>query len=160
MIEAIQPVGSDLAFDTASARLAAQSAEIDALDAKVGVALAADGVLVGFMFGTRTAVGSVWTIVAAGLALAVSGVAALLSFWPRRFIAVPEVRALAAMCISFPRASSAMLKWRWISTAVEAVEQNQRLLHHKVRWLKVSAIALLAGIVSLGINAATTTLRT
>jgi hypothetical protein len=160
MMDSTHPVASEFAFETAAVRLAGQSSEIDALDAKVGIALAADGVLAGLVFGVRPGAGSAWIVVTAALSLAGSGVAALLSFWPRRYALVPDVRALATMCAANPHTSSASLKWRFIRNAVEAVERNQRLLHHKVLWLKVSAVALLAAIVSLVANAAMAAIRT
>lgn len=143
------PVAASAAFDTALSTLARQDALVDALDAKVGTLLAAEGVLAAFVFGVSRDLPAAFLSCALG-SLLISAGFALASFWPRRFAAVPDARAFASLAAGSPDMTERELKWWFIRNAIEGIEENRYLVHRKVKWLKVSSVALLVTIAALG----------
>lgn len=142
------PATASFAFDTAVSTLTRQDALVDSLDAKIGVLLAAEGVLAGFIFGATRNVAS--PILFCGLfSLVASSALAIVSFWPRAFATVPDARALASIAAGNIGMSEPELKWMFIRNAVEGIEENREVLHAKVKWLKASTVFLLVTVGSL-----------
>lgn len=125
------PRGAEFAFGAAAATLTSQAALVDALDAKVGILLAAEGVLAGFIFGSSRDVSSVILILSL-VSLLTSAAFAIASFWPRRFASVPDARTLGAIVAGNPGLSEPELKWMFIRNAVEGIEDNRFVLHGKL----------------------------
>ena len=142
------PAGAAFAYTTSLRSLDEQLRRIEALDSKAGILLAADGVLAGFLF-TR---GSVlleapgWIGILAAIAILVSMTLALLAFATRNYIAAPRAQAVARRAA----ASERWLEWRFLPNVLRAIDANALNLATKARFVGLSVLSLLVGVLTTG----------
>lgn len=141
------PSGAAFAYENAAKGLDEQLRRIEALDAKAGVLLAADGVLAGLLFATDSIplraprpVG-----IAITLALLASIVLALAAFASRKYETAPTPEAVIGL---MGHGDEAWLKWRFLGNMVVALAINRRKLQRKARVLG-SALGFLIVVVLL-----------
>ena len=148
MVEEPVPRSASFAFDVARHALSEQLARIDSLDSKAGVLLAADGILVGLIFGRDTSAGSAprWVIVAAGVGALLSLSCALRAFANRNYKIAPTPRQVARLA----GASEDWVRWRLIGNMLDAVETNRDRLQRKTRWLAAGQLLLLVTLAPMG----------
>jgi hypothetical protein len=146
------PPGGGFAFDNACRTLERQHRDIDSLDTKAGLLLAADGVLVGLLAGNGPLLVDRPVGIAGVALVAVSAGSALVGIWPRQFGAAPEPRKFAeATVVSMDEEPD--LKWEFIGNVLEAVEGNRPRLTRKVHFLRAASASLLSAIVLLAVGA-------
>ena len=130
----------ELVLEEARAERHAQLVHFEALDSKAGVILGFSGALVAL---TPDREG---LLIAAGRLLAVlSGIAALGSFWPRRY-SVTDLRSLRDKYLT---AEAMFTKLRLVDTTVAEAIQVRRVLIRKSLLLKSAMIALALAVVSI-----------
>lgn len=119
------PPGAGLAFDQAAIRLSGQLKDIADLDTKIGVAIAALGVVVAAFVAQRLpavleALFSSWLLV--GLVLAIR------AFLVGRYEVAPEPRPLAE---NYANQSPDEMKWTALPAVLDAIDANQPKLFQK-----------------------------
>lgn len=129
------------AFDVAAASLNEQLKRIEALDAKAGILIAADGVLAGFLLASDGVLrrAPLWIGVAITAVLFASIALALGSFANRKYETAPTPAAVVGL---MGEGGENWLKWRFLANLLNAVDINRPKLQRKVRLLS-SAVALL-----------------
>ncbi|MGH2746442.1 MAG: hypothetical protein ACRDKB_00760 [Actinomycetota bacterium] len=147
MVDQPPPQGAPFAFDNAAKALDEQLGRIEALDAKAGVLLAADGVLAGLLFATDSVLIQVPRVlgVAVAISLLFSILLALLAFSTRKYETAPTPEAVIGL---MAQGGDAWLKWRFLGNLVLALTINRSKLERKARLLS-SAIAFLFIVVLL-----------
>lgn len=140
------PEGASVAFDVATQRLAAQLKDIADLDTKIGVAIAALGlVVVAFVAqrlpGVLEALYSAWLLV--GL------IQAIRAFLVGRYEVAPEPRPLAE---KYSNQSSDQMKWIALPAILDAIDANQPKLFQKGLRLNqvIVTIGLVVGLALIG----------
>jgi len=135
----IAPEGAGVAFDVASERLASQLKDIADLDTKIGVAIAALGVVVAAFVAQRLpgvleALFSAWLLV--GL------IQAIRAYLVGRYEVAPEPRPLAEKYSNQP---ADQVKWTALPAILDAIDANQPKLFHK--GLRLNQVMVTIGLV-------------
>ena len=138
MLETELPPGSGFAYDLGERILAAQSAQVDAIDTKAAVILAVDGVFAGFLLRSPFHDAPRTAAFVATSSLIVSLISALLAFWTARYSTIPEFGPVADRV----QGTEAWLKWRLLSNLAEAIQANEVKLKRKNRLLMTALSAL------------------
>lgn len=142
------PQGASFAYEVAVRSLDDQLARISSLDAKAGILMAVEGVVISLLLGSdsllRTAPAGLSVTIASLVMLSV--VAALLSFANRRYKTAPEPDAV----IRFMNASEEWLKWRFLGNLEDAIAANEGKLLRKARLLTASISAFIGAVLLLG----------
>lgn len=126
-----------------------QIAHFDALDTKAGVVLGFDGVLIALSGGVRLE----FELTAIALASA-SAIAALISFWPRKF-PVLEPMEFRKFLTYEPERTRLKLH----DTIATAVMRGGQVLRVKVKYQKFALLLLLAAALTFGAGIITTTIN-
>lgn len=142
------PQSAEFAFDSAIRSLNEQLSRIDALDAKAGILLAADGILAGLIFGRDAYVGRApwWVALAAGAGVLASLACALRAAANRNYKLAPDPGRLAQLAQAPPD----WIRWRLIGNVLDAADKNRAKLRQKSRWLTAGQVLLLVTLVPLG----------
>lgn len=137
------PIGATFAFDNAKYALEEQLQRIEALDAKAGVLLAADGVLAGLLFATSSVLFQAPRVIGIGVAVSLflSLLFALLALLARKYEIAPSPPAVVGL---MEQGDENWLKWRFLGNLLVALDINRNKLVVKAR-------VLIAAIASLGI---------
>ncbi|MGH9197736.1 MAG: hypothetical protein ACRD1T_18585, partial [Acidimicrobiia bacterium] len=138
------PRGASFAYQVAERNLDEQLARIEALDAKAGILIAADGVLSGLLFSRSSVLFTMPRLVAA-VAVTLVGASlfmALVAFANRRYEQGLQIRAVLGL-MAF---GEEWLKWRFLGNLELALEHNDIKLRWKVRWVSSALFALMAGV--------------
>ena len=122
--------------------------DIEALDTKAGVLIAANGVVLALLAGgdgslERAPVVAILAIIGA---VTVSLISALLSFTTRKYETAPNPDA----AIHLMTAEYAWLEWRFLGSMLDAIRANRRKLRTKTLFLSAALAALIAGATVLG----------
>lgn len=148
MVQRRVPEGSSFAYAVAVRSLDDQLARISSLDAKAGILMAVEGVVISLLLGSDSlllAAPALLSVTIAALAM-FSVVAALLSFANRRYETAPEPDAV----IGFMTASEDWLKWRFLGNLEGAIAANEGKLLRKARLLTASISAFIGAVLLLG----------
>lgn len=141
------PIGAGFAFDNAQSALDEQLERIEALGAKAGILLAADGVLAGLLFAADSVLLEAPRLigVAVAIPLLLSFLLALLAFFTRKYETAPRREAVIGL---MKQGDETWLKWRFLGNLVQALDINRSKLDSKGRHVS-AAIALLFVVVAL-----------
>jgi hypothetical protein len=142
------PSGAGFSYEVATRFLDEQLGRIEALDAKAGVLIAADGVLAGLLFvrGSLVAQAPKSLAFTAVIALILSLSLALVAFSNRRYESAPAPEAVAR----FMRADEQWLRWRFIGNMLDALEVNRGKLEWKARFFTGALLGLIVSVGTLG----------
>ena len=138
------PQGAAFAYETAMRALDEQLRRIDALDAKAGILLAADGIIVGLVVGGGSLAHDTpaWITSLAGAAVLVSLMSAVGALLNQNYAIAPEPQTVAVLA----SASDEWIRWRVIGNVLGAVDGNRRKLRRKAQALTFGQLALLVGV--------------
>ena len=150
------PAGASFAYSVALRTLDEQLRNIEALDTKAGVLIAADGLILALLAGQERSLAGVPAAVLVAIIGAVTSslIAALLSFTTRRYETAPNPVA----AIHLMTAEPAWLEWRFLGSMQDAIRANRRKLRTKTRFLSAALTALIAGAMVLGGYSLTSTI--
>ena len=147
--ETAVPNGSGFAYEVGVEAIREQLRRIEALDSKSGILIAADGVLAGLLFQGNSLLQRIPSAVAAIGLIGVLGslLLALLSFLNREYRLAPSFPASMALMA----APGEWLRWRFLGSIEQALEENNHRLATKSRFLTTSMVTLLITLVFLGV---------
>ena len=143
------PKEADFAFDNASKALGEQLQRIEALDAKAGILLAADGVLVGLLFAADSVLLDApgFIGIAVAVPLVISVLCALFAFIIRKYEVAPTPEAVIGL---MGQGDEAWLKWRFLGNLSQALDINRIKLDSKARRANAASGSLLIVVLILG----------
>lgn len=149
--ETAVPEGSGFAYDVGVQAIREQLSRIEALDSKAGILIAADGVLAGLLFQGDSLLQRIPSAIAAIGLIGVLGslLLALLSFLNREYRVAPSFPA----SMTLMAAPGEWLKWRFLGSLEEALQENNNRLAWKARLLTASMVTLLITLSLLGVYA-------
>jgi hypothetical protein len=133
----VPPAGIQYSYDSAEKSLSDQLAQIDGLDTKIGVIVAALGVAIGFLFAGTL---DLWIRIVLGILLGVSLAAAGGGFYTGRnqYLAAPDPEAVNR----YSALPDDVLKTLFVNNILIAFTTNASRLARKARFFKVSVASL------------------
>ena len=152
------PAGAGFAYQVAVRTLDEQLRQIESLDTKAGVLIAAGGLVIGLLGGDRSFLVDApqWVRSAVVGAITISLILALLAFTTRRYDSAPDPDGAIRMMMAEPR----WLEWRFLGNMRTSIRANRDKLRVKTRLLSGALTTLIAGAAVLGGYLLVDTIRT